>query len=72
MRYPQGGGLTPERRAFRERIRIRAAELFALGHDNVTVAKQLRVSVRSVQRSSVHDVGRYKRRSISVRPRFVA
>ncbi|MFT9474629.1 helix-turn-helix domain-containing protein [Streptomyces sp. Mo3] len=50
MRYPQGGGLTPERRAFRERIRIRAAELFALGHDNVTVAKQLRVSVRSVQR----------------------
>jgi transposase len=50
MRYPQGGGLTAERRAFRERIRIHAAELFALGHDNAAIAKQLRVSVRSVQR----------------------
>jgi hypothetical protein len=26
MRYPQGGGLTPERQAFRERIRLEAAE----------------------------------------------
>jgi transposase len=50
MRYPQGGGLTAERRAFRERIRIHAAELFALGHDNAAIARQLRVSVRSVQR----------------------
>ena len=29
---------------------MEAAELFAAGHDNVLVAKQLRVSVRSVQR----------------------
>ncbi|MCX4821344.1 helix-turn-helix domain-containing protein [Streptomyces sp. NBC_01142] len=29
---------------------MRAAELFALGHDNAAVARQLRVSVRSVQR----------------------
>ncbi|MFE7070461.1 helix-turn-helix domain-containing protein [Streptomyces sp. NPDC057620] len=50
MRYPQGGGLTAERRAFRERLRLEAVDLFAAGHDNVVVAKQLRVSVRSVQR----------------------
>jgi transposase len=48
MRYPQGGGLTAERRVFREHIRMQAAELFALGHDNAAVARQLRVSVRSV------------------------
>ncbi|WUE96552.1 winged helix-turn-helix domain-containing protein [Streptomyces sp. NBC_00490] len=29
---------------------MQAAELFALGHDNAAIAKQLRVSVRSVQR----------------------
>jgi hypothetical protein len=27
MRYPQGGGLTAERRAARERLRLQAAEL---------------------------------------------
>jgi transposase len=41
MRYPQGGGLTPERQAFRE---------FGVGASNAEVAKDLRVSVRSVQR----------------------
>lgn len=50
MRYPQGGGLTAERQAFREHIRLQAAELFAAGHGNAAVAKDLRVSVRSVQR----------------------
>ncbi len=50
MRYPQGGGLTAERRVFRERIRMEAAGMFADGQDNAVVAKQLRVSVRSVQR----------------------
>lgn len=29
---------------------MQAAELFALEHDNAAIAKQLRVSVRSVQR----------------------
>ncbi|WP_406174353.1 helix-turn-helix domain-containing protein [Streptomyces sp. NBC_00996] len=29
---------------------MRTAELFALGHDIAAIAKQLRVSVRSVQR----------------------
>lgn len=50
MRYPQGGGLTDERRTFREGIRMEAVEMFAAGQDNMMVAKQLRVSVRSVQR----------------------
>ncbi|WP_101385860.1 helix-turn-helix domain-containing protein [Streptomyces sp. TLI_146] len=50
MRYPQGGGLTSERRAFRERIRLEAAEMFAVGQNNMRVAEQLRVNVRSVQR----------------------
>ncbi|MFJ3763025.1 transposase [Streptomyces sp. NPDC090080] len=50
MRYPQGGGLTPERQVFRARIRLEAAERFAAGVSNAEVAKDLRVSVRSVQR----------------------
>ncbi|MDX3763225.1 winged helix-turn-helix domain-containing protein [Streptomyces mirabilis] len=50
MRYAQGGGLTAERQPFRERIRLQAAELLAVGHGNAAVAKELRVSVRSVQR----------------------
>ncbi|MFE6892025.1 winged helix-turn-helix domain-containing protein [Streptomyces sp. NPDC057694] len=50
MRYPQGGGLTDQRRAFREGIRMQAAEMFAEGQENTTIAKRLRVDVRSVQR----------------------
>ena len=50
MRYAQGGGLTPERQAFRERLRLGAAERFAAGDDNALIAKDLRVHVRSVQR----------------------
>ncbi|MFC4592516.1 helix-turn-helix domain-containing protein [Sphaerisporangium corydalis] len=50
MRYAQGGGLTAERRAFRERLRIQAAERFAHGEENAVIARDLRVSVRSVQR----------------------
>jgi transposase len=50
MRYPQGGGLTAERRVFRERVRMDAAELFAAGQRNDEIAKRLRVSVRLVQR----------------------
>jgi transposase len=46
----RGGGLTAERRAFLERIRTQAAELFAQGYDCAAVARELRVSVRSVQR----------------------
>ncbi|WP_455770670.1 helix-turn-helix domain-containing protein [Streptomyces antibioticus] len=50
MRYAQGGGLSAERRAFREQIRLDAGETFAAGSDNTEVAKVLRVHVRSVQR----------------------
>jgi transposase len=50
VRYAQGGGLTAERRAFREQLRGRAAERFVQGDDNAVIAHQLRVSVRSVQR----------------------
>ncbi|WP_329894817.1 hypothetical protein [Streptomyces sp. SP17KL33] len=41
MRYAQGGGLTAERRAFREQIRLDAGEMFAAGSDNAEVAKSL-------------------------------
>ncbi|MCM3810951.1 helix-turn-helix domain-containing protein [Streptomyces sp. DR7-3] len=59
MRCPPGGGLTPERQVFRERIRLEAVERFAAGTSNAEVAKDLRVSVRSVQRwrRAWHDVG---------------
>ncbi|WP_438296234.1 IS630 family transposase [Streptomyces sp. HUAS TT7] len=65
MRYPQGGGLTAERRTFRERIRLQAAERFAVGQDNAKVARELRVSVRSVQRwrRPWHDGGQQALRS---------
>ncbi|OIK23392.1 transposase [Streptomyces malaysiense] len=50
MRYPQGGGLTVERQQFREELRLKAAERFAQGEASSVIAKDLRVSVRSVQR----------------------
>nr|WP_079408385.1 winged helix-turn-helix domain-containing protein [Streptomyces sp. 3211] len=50
MRYPQGGGLTAERQAFRERVRMEAVGMFADGRGSTEIAKELRVSVRSVQR----------------------
>ncbi|WP_331755692.1 winged helix-turn-helix domain-containing protein [Streptomyces sp. NBC_01643] len=50
MRYPEGGGLTAERRAFREGIRLRAGRRFVAGEETAVIAKDLRVSVRSVER----------------------
>ena len=50
MRYAQGGGLTAERQAFRERLRLEAAARFAHGDESAAIARDLRVSVRSVQR----------------------
>ncbi|MGY4967413.1 winged helix-turn-helix domain-containing protein, partial [Streptomyces sp. 900105245] len=50
MRYQQDGGLTAERQAFRERVRLEAAALFAEGRGSPAIAKVLRVSLRSVQR----------------------
>ncbi|WP_371099209.1 helix-turn-helix domain-containing protein, partial [Streptomyces sanglieri] len=50
MRYPQGGGLTAERQQFREELRLQGAERFARGEGSTAIARDLRVSVRSVQR----------------------
>ncbi|MFJ5901758.1 hypothetical protein ACIQFZ_41920 [Streptomyces sp. NPDC093064] len=50
MRYAQGGGLTEERRVFREELRMEAAERFVRGDENAVIAHDLWVSVRSVQR----------------------
>src|SRR5882757_255327 len=50
MRYSLGGGLTAERREFRERIRYEAGERFARGEKTAVIARDLRVSDRSVER----------------------
>lgn len=50
MRYAQGGGLSDERRQFREGVRVMAAERFAEGEPSSAIARELRVSVRSIQR----------------------
>lgn len=50
MRYAQGGSVSDGRRQFREEVRMVAAERFAVGEPSSVIAKELRVSVRSVQR----------------------
>jgi putative transposase len=50
VRYAQGGGLTAQRQAQRERIRIEAGERFARGERTSVIAVDLRVSERSVER----------------------
>ncbi|WP_267881163.1 helix-turn-helix domain-containing protein, partial [Streptomyces niger] len=50
MRYAQGGGLRPQEQAARERIRMDAADRFERCEKNSAIAKELRVSVRSVER----------------------
>ncbi|GHE15741.1 hypothetical protein GCM10010339_91380 [Streptomyces alanosinicus] len=50
MRYAQVGGLTAERRRFRERIRYEAGERFTHGQRTAVIAKELRVSKRSLER----------------------
>lgn len=42
--------MTAQRQQARERLRLEAAERFALSQDNALVAKELRVHLRSVQR----------------------
>ncbi|MWA07739.1 hypothetical protein E5671_00605 [Streptomyces sp. BA2] len=46
-RYPDGGGLTAEQRAYRERVRFEAAEMFESGMEPPVVARWLRVSRKS-------------------------
>lgn len=50
MRYPDGGGLTAEQRARRERVRLAAAEMFAQGATDGEVAREFRVSKMSANR----------------------
>ena len=48
MRYADGGGLTSESRSRRELVRLQAAEMFAHDADAGEVARELRVSTKSV------------------------
>jgi transposase len=48
VRYADGGGLTAEGRARREKVRLQAAEMFAQDADPVQIARSLRVSTKSV------------------------
>lgn len=50
MRYAHGGGLTPKEQVKREWVRLEAAERFALGEKSEAVARELRVTSRSVRR----------------------
>jgi transposase len=50
MRYPDGGGLTTQERARRERVRLAAAELIEAGASDREVAKRFRVSRMSANR----------------------
>jgi transposase len=47
MRYSDGGGLSAEGRARREKLRLQAAQMFGQGMKPVQVARSLRVSTKS-------------------------
>jgi len=50
MRYPDGGGLTAQERARRERVRLAAAEMIEAGAGDREVARHFRVSRMSANR----------------------
>jgi transposase len=50
MRYPDGGGLTAEEQARRERVRLAAAELIEAGASDREVARHFRASRMSANR----------------------
>jgi putative transposase len=50
MRYPDGGGLTADERARRERVRLAGAELIEAGASDREVARHFRVSRMSANR----------------------
>src|SRR4051812_2731659 len=48
MRYPDGVGLTAEQRKRREEVRMRAVDFFEQGMEVLWIARELRVSEKSV------------------------
>ena len=50
MRYPDGGGLTAEQRARREKVRLEAAGMIEAGATDPEIARRLRVSRMSANR----------------------
>jgi transposase len=50
MRYAEGGGLTAEQRARREKVRLEAAELIEAGISDQEIARRFRVSRMSANR----------------------
>jgi transposase len=50
MRYPDGGGLTAQKRARREQVRLAAAELIEAGVGDREIARRFRVSRMSANR----------------------
>jgi putative transposase len=50
MRYAQEGGLAPREQEKRERLRLEAAERFVRGEKTEAIARELRVTARSVRR----------------------
>jgi transposase len=50
MRYPDGGGLTADKRARREQVRLAAADLMEAGVSDREVARRFRVSRMSANR----------------------
>ncbi|MEO3762604.1 helix-turn-helix domain-containing protein [Streptomyces sp. B5E4] len=68
MRYAEGGGLTDERRTFHESLRLEAAEQFRSGEDNPVIARDLRISERSVQRWRLRKKRRAPAASSPARP----
>jgi transposase len=50
MRYPDGGGLTADERARREKVRLAAADLIEAGAGDREIARRFRVSRMSVNR----------------------
>lgn len=50
VRFAQGGGLTDDERAARERVRLQAVERFERGQKNREISIALRVSEPPVER----------------------
>src|SRR5579859_6670973 len=50
MRYAEGGGLTAEQRARREKVRLEAAEMIEAGASDQEIARRFRVSRMSANR----------------------